>query len=170
MDDLSLATFNAMPPADAVETLRRCCGSTAWCNAMANKRPHSTIAQLHAAADQCFDSLAPDDWLQAFASHPKIGDLKSLRAKYVGNRDWSEGEQSGIGNSDDAVLRRLASANAEYESRFGYIFIVCATGKSAAQMLTILESRLVNRPDRELPVAAAEQRKITHLRLDKLFP
>ena len=131
-------------------------------------RPYADGASLLDAADAVFARMPREAWLEAFACHPKIGDLESLRMKFAGNKEWSAGEQSGVNDADDAVLRRLAEGNAAYERAFGYLFIVCATGKTAAEMLAILESRLGNDEDTELGVASGEQRKITLLRLSKL--
>lgn len=122
---------------------------------------------VHRCADEVFDRLQRDDWLEAFAAHPPIGDTDSLRMKFAGNRQWSAGEQSGIDGADDAVIQSLADGNRRYRERFGYLFIVCASGLSAAEMLSRLESRIDNDPADEFLIAAAEQRKITHLRIDK---
>ena len=135
---------------------------------MAAGRPYADAAALLDAAEAAFGTMPREAWLEAFACHPKIGDLESLRMKFVGNKEWSAGEQSGVNDAADAVLRRLAEGNAAYHERFGYLFIVCATGKSAAEMLEILQSRLGNDEDTELGVASGEQRKITLLRLSKL--
>ncbi|MEM1305813.1 MAG: 2-oxo-4-hydroxy-4-carboxy-5-ureidoimidazoline decarboxylase, partial [Planctomycetota bacterium] len=141
-----------------------------WCDRMAASRPFADPAAVTAAADWAFDAMPTPAWLEAFAAHPKIGDLDSLRMKYAGNREWSGGEQAGVAAADESVLHRLADGNTRYEDRFGYIFIVCASGKSAVEMLALLDARLDNDPAAELPIAAAEQRKITHLRLAKLAP
>ena len=109
------------------------------------------------------------DWREAFAHHPKIGDVESLRRKFASTSVWTAGEQSGVVGAEEAVLTALAEGNAAYEARFGYIFIVCATGKSAGEMLEILQTRLLSGPRTELRVAAEEQKKITRLRLEKLF-
>lgn len=162
--------LNAMSADDARETMRRCCGAGSWCDAMVAARPFVDDAAITSAADAAFDAMSRDAWLEAFTSHPKIGDLSSLRMKYAGNKEWSGGEQSGVNTADDATLQDLADGNRAYEERFGYLFIVCATGKSAAEMLAILQSRLGNDPDSEFLIAAGEQRKITHLRLAKLEP
>ncbi len=114
------------------------------------------------------DKLSDCEWLEAFACHPQIGDMNSLRMKYAGNREWSAGEQAGVNAADEAILQALANGNAEYKEKFGFIFIVCATGKSAAEMLGILESRLPLSYAEEIVNAAREQRKITHLRIDKM--
>jgi 2-oxo-4-hydroxy-4-carboxy-5-ureidoimidazoline decarboxylase len=155
---------------DAHETMRRCCGAGWWCDAMAAARPFVDDAAIVTAADHAFDAMPHDAWLEAFTSHPKIGDLGSLRMKFAGNEEWSGGEQSGVNGADDATLQGLADGNREYEERFGYLFIVYATGKSAGEMLAILRRRLGNDPETEFLIAAGEQRKITHLRLAKLEP
>lgn len=170
MTNATLQWLNALPRPDAINAFRRCCGASAWCDKMADSRPLATPAALRTTADAVFDSLADSDWLQAFACHPRIGDFASLKMKYAGNREWSAGEQAGAQAADDHTLHRLAELNHAYEQEFGYLFIVCASGKSAAEMLTILETRLQHKPEDELPIAAAEQRKITHLRLAKLTP
>jgi 2-oxo-4-hydroxy-4-carboxy-5-ureidoimidazoline decarboxylase len=170
MSDRIACWLNAMSADNTRETMRRCCGSTAWCSAMVAARPYSDDAAITATADATFDAMSRDAWLEAFTSHPKIGDLSSLRMKFAGNKEWSGGEQSGVNTADDAILQGLADGNRAYEERFGYLFIVCATGKTAAEMLAILQTRLGNDPETEFSIAAGEQRKITHLRLAKLEP
>lgn len=152
----------------ARKLLSRCCAAAAWVEGMMARRPFDNETAIAAAADQVFWSLGREDFLEAFAAHPQIGDIETLRAKYADSRNWSEAEQSGVDSAGEETLRRLATANAAYLDRFGYIFIVCATGKTAAEMLAILEDRFANRPDQELSIAAAEQLKITQLRLEKL--
>ncbi len=166
---MNLDQLNKLPTDEAVDALSRCCAATRWANEVAEHRPYASNAELFEAADDIWWKLDGDDWLEAFDGHPKIGDIDSLRKKYASSRSWSEGEQSGVEAASDDVLHRLAEANDEYEEKFGYIFIVCATGKSAAEMLDILEERLPNSPDDELPIAAAEQAKITRIRLEKLL-
>lgn len=129
---------------------------------MAAARPFASLDAMASAGDAIWRSLAPGDWLEAFAAHPKIGEQSR-------GPSWSEREQSGMQTAGDDVRRRLAAGNADYQSRFGYIFIVCATGKTAADMLAALEDRLTNDPAVELRVASEEQRKITGLRLAKLM-
>lgn len=143
------------------------CGSPNWVAQMCAARPFESTDALHAAADKIFDTLEPRDWMAAFAHHPKIGDLESLKAKYAGNEEWSGGEQSGVDSASEETLLALSKGNEDYEARFKYIFIVCASGKSAKEMLQLLQGRLDNEPDDELKIAAAEQQKITHLRMDK---
>lgn len=170
MSDRIAGWLNAMSADDARETMRRCCGAGWWRHAMVAARPFADDAAITAAADAAFDAMPREAWLAAFASHPKIGDLKALQMKFAGNKEWSGGEQSGVNTADDAILQGLADGNRVYEERFGYLFIVCATGKSAAEMLAILQGRLGNDPEAEFLIAAGEQRKITHLRLAKLEP
>jgi len=150
--------------------LIKCCASKRWVSAMAAGRPFESDRQLLETAANAWNDLDHDDWLEAFAAHPKIGDIESLRQKYANTRDWAGNEQAGVAGAGETVLRRLSQLNCEYEAKFGYIFIVCATGKSAAEMLAILESRLPNEPAEEILHAAAEQLKITLLRLNKLTP
>lgn len=170
MNNDFLEWINALPPDEAHEQFSRCCGSTWWCERMTDSRPFKDLDDVTTKADIAFDRMPREAWLEAFACHPRIGDLASLRMKYAGNKEWSAGEQAGAASADEQTLVRLASGNEEYADRFGYTFIVCATGKSAAEMLGLLEQRLGNDREAELPIAAAEQRKITHLRLEKLRP
>lgn len=170
MNTETIKWLNGLEQQSAAAELKRCCGSSWWCQQVAAARPFSDAEQLTAAADRAFDTMPEDAWLEAIRSHPKIGDFESLKMKYAGNRDWSGGEQAGAAAADDQTLRQLAAGNESYEKRFGYLFVVCATGKSAQQMLDLLELRLSNDPAEELSTAAAEQRKITHLRLAKLTP
>jgi OHCU decarboxylase len=140
----------------------RCCGSNAWARSMAAARPFASLDAMRSTGDAIWRGLAPADWLEAFAAHPGIGD------KTRGS-SWSDREQSGMQTAADDVRRRLASGNADYKSRFGYIFIVFATGKTAAEMLSALETRLASDPSLELGIAAEEQREITGLRLATLM-
>jgi 2-oxo-4-hydroxy-4-carboxy-5-ureidoimidazoline decarboxylase len=158
--DLDRASEN-----DARAALSRCCGSTRWVERMLARRPFGTVEQLRAAARTEWFALSPADWREAFTHHPKIGDRDALRQRFAGTRDLSEREQSGVAAAPEEVLVELAEANAAYEARFGYIFIVCATGRSARELLGILRARLDNEPDEEIRIAAEEQAKITDLRL-----
>ena len=124
-------------------------------------RPFVSRDDLMDRSDRIWRSLQRTDWLEAFAAHPRIGSRAA--------NGWAAGEQAAARGADDSVLTRLAARNREYEARFGHIFIVCASGKSAGEMLALLEARLDNEPDAELSIAAEEQRKITRLRLDKLL-
>jgi 2-oxo-4-hydroxy-4-carboxy-5-ureidoimidazoline decarboxylase len=135
---------------------------------MTNRRPFASGDEVLQSADAIWNSLDRPDRLEAFAAHPRIGDLDSLRKKFATTADLACGEQSGVAGAGEYVIRALAEGNREYEAKFGHIFIVCATGKTSAEMLAILRERLPNDPDTELCIAAAEQAKITRLRLEKL--
>lgn len=165
---MQTSLLNNLAEAAAFEALNRCCGAQEWCRQMVALRPFESSAQLFACADDIWWNLSEADWLEAFTHHPKIGDIDSLRAKFATTREWAGNEQSSVKDAHTAVLQGLADGNLEYEQKFGYIFIVCATGKSAEEMLAILRQRLPNSLDQELRIAAAEQCKITHLRLEKL--
>lgn len=110
-----------------------------------------------------------DDWKEAFAHHPKIGDIESMKKKFASTAEWASGEQSGVQTASDKTLMALAEGNRQYEEKFGYIFIVFATGKSAEEMLQLLQERLKNDPEEEIQIAADEQNKITKLRIEKLL-
>jgi 2-oxo-4-hydroxy-4-carboxy-5-ureidoimidazoline decarboxylase len=167
----SLAELNALAESDARAEFLKCCGSHRWADAMAARRPFADNASLAAAADDLWSAASRDDRLEAFAAHPKIGaDVAALRARFAHTATWSSQEQGGMSGAAEATIQRLAELNRVYDKRFGHIFIVCATGKSADEMLAILESRIDNRPEDELRIAAEEQRKIMHLRLAKLCP
>jgi 2-oxo-4-hydroxy-4-carboxy-5-ureidoimidazoline decarboxylase len=154
---------------DAARTLlARCCGATRWVERMLVRRPFGNREGMHAAAREEWWALTPDDWREAFTHHPKIGDRDALRTRFAALRALSEQEQSGVVEASDAVLDRLAAGNREYEERFGYIFIVCATGKSAGEMLRLLEERLGNDAAVEIRIAAEEQSRITAIRLDAI--
>ncbi len=168
-DDPLLVALNGLSDADATAALLRCCGSTRWAARLVAARPFVHRDHLHGEAERLWWWLDEVDWREAFTHHPRIGaDLDTLRAKYAATATWSQGEQSGVADADEAVLRGLADGNRDYEARFGFVFLVCATGKTAAEMLALLRARMGNRPDDEVRVAAAEQAKITRLRLEKL--
>ena len=131
-------------------------------------RPFGSRESLVGAARDEWFALGRSDWLEAFSHHPKIGDRESLRRRFARTAHLSEREQAGVDGASEDVLEALAAGNREYERRFGYIFIVCASGKSAEEMLGLLRERLPNPPDTEIRVAAGEQAKITELRLMRL--
>jgi OHCU decarboxylase len=157
---LDLDRFNSLPAGEVAETLLACCGSRAWARRMVKSRPFQDLASLREKSDAIWRSLGGEDWREAFAAHPRIGEKGSR---------WSEQEQAGASDASSETLAELIAANQEYETRFGHIFIVCATGKSAAEMLSLLRHRLDNDREIELYIAAEEQRKITNLRLEKLL-
>jgi 2-oxo-4-hydroxy-4-carboxy-5-ureidoimidazoline decarboxylase len=166
---MTLDDLNLLARAQAALTLSRCCGSAQWAKTMALKRPYFDQDELLKAADSVWQRLSSDDWREAFSCHPKIGDLNALREQFASTTSWAEGEQACAGNASEETLESLAKGNAEYEKKFGYIFIVCATGKTAEEMVTLLRQRLSNDSASELRIAAEEQRKITRLRLQKLL-
>jgi 2-oxo-4-hydroxy-4-carboxy-5-ureidoimidazoline decarboxylase len=167
----ALAWLDALEHEAASAALMRCCGARRWAEAMARGRPYADEAALYEAADRAWAAMDRADILEALAHHPRIGaDLDALRDRFAATAGWSAGEQAGIAAAGHDVLVALRDGNLRYEERFGHIFIVCATGKSAAEMLALLEERLGNDPERELAIAAAEQAKITRLRLEKLEP
>jgi 2-oxo-4-hydroxy-4-carboxy-5-ureidoimidazoline decarboxylase len=188
-----LDNLNSLSQTDAQAAFLSCCGSRRWAQAMAARRPYASAAELSAAAEQIWRTLAREDWLEAFASHPKIGDRDVLRKQFASNADANREigvpdrdrdrlgkkfastaslaarEQAGVTNASEGTLQALAEGNRQYEARFGHIFIVCATGKTADEMLALLERRLHNDLESEIVIAAGEQEKITHLRLQKLY-
>jgi len=163
-----LGEINAFSETAARTAFMNCCGATRWAERMAAHRPFGGETEVYAVAKEIWRSLERDDWLEAFAAHPKIGDLGELRNKFARSAAWCAEEQGGVAGAEEATLRALAEGNRAYETKFGYIFIVCATGKTAAEMLAILERRLGHGPEEELGIAAAEQEKIMLLRLRKL--
>ena len=162
--------LNAKCTKELEETFLRCCGSTRWAKQMANSAPFSSRNDLHLLAIGIWNGLGREDYLEAFKAHPQIGaSVEELRKKFQKTSNWSSGEQSGIQAASEETIQALKVANAQYLDRFGYIFIVCATGKSAEEMLAIVQARLLNEPEVELPIAAKEQEKITTIRLEKLL-
>ena len=136
---------------------------------MLRARPFSSAQALHETADQVWAGLGPEDFREAFSRHPEIGaNIEELRQKFGATQDLSRAEQASVSQAGEATLQALARFNASYRARFGYSFIVCATGKSAREMLSLLQSRIDHAPEVELAVAAAEQAKITRLRLEKI--
>ena len=153
-------------PADEVRAfLLRACGSSRWVDRMIARRPFANDARLLFAARNEWFGLTEADWLEAFSHHPRIGDRAALEARFPDSHDLSSKEQSAVGLAREDVLTALARANDDYFNKFGFIFIVCATGKSAEDMLNILRERLPHDRATELRIAAEEQAKITALRL-----
>ena len=166
---MTLDTLNTLPHSEALEQFAICCGASKWAEKMTAFRPFQHKNELFNLTENIWFSLTSEDWLEAFSHHPKIGDIDSLRKKFQKTKSWSEKEQLGIQEAGDNILKDLAESNRLYEEKFGYIFIVCATGKSAGEMLALLKVRLENDPEAELLIAAKEQNKITQLRLDNLL-
>jgi 2-oxo-4-hydroxy-4-carboxy-5-ureidoimidazoline decarboxylase len=153
------------PAAQARALLTTCCGSTRWVERMAGRRPFGSREELLIAARQEWFTLSEGDWLEAFRQHPRIGDRDALRARFAGTAHLSEKEQAGVEGAAESVLAALADANRAYEKKFGHIFIVCATGLRAEEMLARLHARLPNDPATEIRIAAEEQAMITAIRL-----
>lgn len=196
---MHLDAFNTLDEESAARELRRCCGSTRWVESMTRARPFPSVEAMAEIGDAVWMSLGPADWLEAFAAHPRIGETRPGESGKMaapkpgdlsrseagpggpaspklgvigpseGGSSWEEQEQSGTRSATEKVRERLAARNRQYEARFGYIFIVCATGKTVEQMLAIVEDRLQNDSQEELRIAAEEQRQITRLRIGKLL-
>lgn len=161
--------LNRLSAEEARETFFRCCGSRRWAEMLAKRRPFASLDDLLSTAINIWRDLPEADWLEAFSQHPKIGDRKAVEKKPEAERRWSAGEQAGVEREPEEVQNELAQKNVEYERRFGFIFIVCATGKSGSEMLRMLKDRLGNKREIEIRIAAEEQAKITRLRLEKLL-
>jgi 2-oxo-4-hydroxy-4-carboxy-5-ureidoimidazoline decarboxylase len=161
--------LNSLDKESAIAEFLKCCGSTRWALALAEKRPFADLSSLLKVSDQIWEGCSGDDALEAFGRHPKIGDLENLEKKFASTKDWAGGEQSGVNTASNHVLQELAEGNERYEQKFGYIFIVCASGKSAKEMLDLLTERLWNDAGEELEIAMKEQNKIAHLRFEKLL-
>jgi OHCU decarboxylase len=161
--------LNRLPAEEARAALLACCGSTRWADAVATLRPFWDVGQMLNIGGRVWRELPREDWLEAFRAHPKIGESRPQRETGAEARAWSEGEQSRARDASDETREALAEANRVYEGRFGFIFIVCATGKTAEEMLALLRGRIDNDPETELRVAAEEQWRITELRLRKFL-
>lgn len=161
--------LNELSNEEAAALFSKCCGARKWISGMTGARPFETDRNIIESAEKIWSGLDESDWLEAFKHHPKIGDINSLREKYSSTKQLAENEQSGVNNASNEVLEELAKLNDEYEKKFGYIFIVCATGKTADEMLSIIKSRISNEPQAEIKIAMEEQNKITKLRLEKLL-
>ncbi|HLL46695.1 MAG TPA: 2-oxo-4-hydroxy-4-carboxy-5-ureidoimidazoline decarboxylase, partial [Longimicrobiaceae bacterium] len=156
-------------PADAERELLACCGSRRWAGRVAAARPFPDAAALLDRADAVWGELDEADWREAFRAHPRIGEREAEAGQTWRERAWSAGEQAGMDTAAEATRRALAEGNRAYEERFGFIYIVCATGRTADELLALLRERLANDPAAEIRAAAEEQRRITRLRLEKLL-
>lgn len=166
---MTIAAFDSLDHQKKKELLFNCCGSVAWVKSMMEILPVNDLIDLLEYAEEKWYECNPADWLEAFEHHPKIGDMPSIQKMFSDTDVYAGEEQAGVKGASRQLLEQLAKANEEYEENFGYIFIVFATGKSAEEMLKILRQRIDNDPHDELMIAAAEQDKITKLRLQKLF-
>jgi 2-oxo-4-hydroxy-4-carboxy-5-ureidoimidazoline decarboxylase len=163
----TLTRWNNLPAQAAAQAVLDCCGSTRWARQLAAQRPFADESSLIVASDEIWKSLEPSDWNEAFSRHPRIGEQKASASASTQAATWSSQEQQQAANESEEIQSALVHANREYEAHFGRIFIVCATGKSASEMLEILYGRMQNDSATELCVSAEEQRKITNLRLRK---
>jgi len=163
-----LERVNELSPEEARAELLRCCAVERWARRVVDGRPYDSVEELRQAADEAWRDLGEDDWRQAIDHHPRIGEGPDGN-RFHGTREWSREEQSGLATASEETRDRLAIAQQAYEEKFGYIFLICATGKSGDEIAIALEARLGNSPDTELAVAAEELRKITILRLEKLL-
>ncbi len=166
---MTLHELNILSQPQLKEALMKCCGSSSWVKMMMAYFPADDLVEILEDAEEIWYGCSHDDWKEAFAHHPKIGDLESLTEKFASTATWAAGEQSAVSSGPQQVIEALAEGNRLYEERFGYTFIVCATGKSAEEMLGMLQVRLRNRPEEEIRVAADEQNSITKLRIEKLL-
>jgi len=166
---MKIEKLNRLNRDELYKELEKCCGSSNWIKKIIQARPFSNSDELHKASDEIWSQVSRDDILEAFNHHPQIGDIDSLKKKFASTSNWAENEQKGTSEASDSILTALKDGNKAYLDKFGFIFIVCATGKSAKQMLDLLNDRMPNDEAIELHIAAAEQNKITHLRLEKLL-
>lgn len=166
---MTIAEFDHLGAEEKKTLLQQCCGSNSWVNNMLTALPAEDLVDLLEIAEEQWYACHEPDWREAFSHHPKIGDISTLKEKFASTAHLAEGEQSAVKQASEQTLQQLAEANQAYENRYGYIFIVCATGKSADEMLQLLNLRLYNNPEVEIQIAMEEQLAITKLRLEKLF-
>lgn len=165
----ALELINLVKPRQAESIFKDCCGSAKWASRMTASRPFASESELIDKAANIWNDLEPEDWLEAFSAHPKIGETKAAPIQQQRSAEWSAGEQAGMISADDLLRQELAHANREYVEKFGFIFIVCASGKSASEMLELCRARISNDRKTEIAIAAREQQKITEIRLKKLL-
>ncbi|WP_323750229.1 2-oxo-4-hydroxy-4-carboxy-5-ureidoimidazoline decarboxylase [Marinobacter sp.] len=166
---MTIEALNVLNHEEAEARFRDCCAANPWVQGMLDARPYASSEALFTRSHALWPELTEQDWLDAFEAHPKIGDVDSLRAKYASTKAMASGEQAGASTASEDVLQRIKTGNEAYLAKFGFIFIVCASGKSASEMLELLEARLPNSRAEELENAAREQARITELRLEKLL-
>ena len=161
-----LDAWNSADEAAALETMISCCGARRWASAMVAMRPIGSVMELSEAADRVWSTMKEADWMDAFACHPRIGERKTTHAT-AKSAAWSKQEQSAAASAAETVMAEIAEGNKLYEERYGFTYIVCATGKTAEEMLAILKRRLDSDRATELLEAAEQQRQITQIRLGK---
>ncbi len=159
---MTVAELDRLPPTEAALTLQSCCGATRWIEGMLARRPFGSLDRVRTSARSAWEALGEADWREAFAHHPRIGEVPA-------DQPWPAQEQSGVSTATRAIQDELARMNRAYEQRFGFIYLVCASGRSAEELLAIVRDRIDNDADSELRNAAAEQLKITLLRVDRLL-
>lgn len=173
LDHTLVDYLSTLPDSERIAALHRCCGSTRWATELSARIGDELIKStetLFMISEELWFKMTKDDYLEAFSHHPQIGaDPEKLRERFQNTHTWSANEQSGMSKASETTILKLAQGNSNYLEKFGYIFIVCATGKSADEMLALLEARLPNDPVDELQNAAIEQAKITRLRMEKLL-
>jgi 2-oxo-4-hydroxy-4-carboxy-5-ureidoimidazoline decarboxylase len=161
--------MNKIPSSELKTKLLECCHSEHWAKCLCDLAPFNDLDDLKEKSENIWNQCKETDWLEAFKAHPQIGDIKTLEAKYASTKETSQSEQAGVKDAQLEVLKALKKYNDDYLKKFGFIFIVCATGKSASEMLELLKSRIDNTRSQELINAKNEQNKITHIRLEKLW-
>lgn len=165
----ALERINQATTSEAESMFGDCCGSATWASMMTMVRPYASEDEVMNIAAAVWNDLQTEDWLEAFKAHPKIGEEKAASTQQARSAEWSAGEQAGMSSAHDLLKQELAAANREYHEKFGFIFIVCATGKGAEEMLELCRTRLRNARAAEIAIAAGEQQKITEIRLRKLL-
>lgn len=166
---MKISAFNSLSEKETKAELTRCCGSSLWVSEMMKACPIDSLDDAFKKSKYVNGMLKKEDWLEAFSHHPRIGDIDNLRKRFASTASWSANEQGSLSYADEKTLHELKQLNDEYFEKFGFIFIICASGKSASEMLDALKARLPNDADTEIKNAAKEQSKITELRLEKLF-
>ncbi|MCP4443196.1 MAG: 2-oxo-4-hydroxy-4-carboxy-5-ureidoimidazoline decarboxylase [Aureispira sp.] len=165
---MNLEKLNKLDTPELEAAFQKCCNAQKWYKGLALQAPYYSEEDLYKKSNKAWAGCVEKDFLEAFLAHPKIGDVSTLAKKFKETKAWAGNEQSGMDTATMDVIERLAKGNTDYEEKFGFIFIVCATGKTAAEMLALLEARIGNDRAKELLIAAGEQHKITHIRLRKL--
>jgi 2-oxo-4-hydroxy-4-carboxy-5-ureidoimidazoline decarboxylase len=168
LNKIEMALLTHLDSKTLAAELFKCCGSTRWATLLSTKTPFQDLNDLLEKSDTIWSSCTKEDGLEAFSHHPKIGSLKNLEKKYASTQEWAGNEQASVQQANSETLIALAKGNAAYEDKFGFIFIVCATGKTANEMLYLLNERLGNDPEKEWVIAMQEQNKITKIRIEKL--
>lgn len=166
---MSLNEINTANTEEAYAVFESCCCAPKWIESMVSARPFADLEALLSQSEQAFSALSDQDYLVAFTGHPQIGNLKTLHEKYANTSGTASNEQAGMSVADSDVLEEMIQLNQDYLKKFGFIFIVCASGKSAQEMLELIRNRIGNERSEELNIAGAEQAKITHIRLEKLL-